>query len=301
MSVERCVTVMQRKGGVGKTAIVANTGGMAAAAGARVLLIDLDPQGNLARDLGFPRDSGEDLLTSFVTAAPMPVIKEVRTNLDVVPGGPAIGDVAALFASRVQRGSAGFGEVLESKLAAIADDYDLILIDTPPGDQIIVDGVLHTATSVIIPTRSDDGSIDGVEGVASLFATAHEHNPQLRLAGILLFGINSQSRRLARDVRNTLADIVGDAAPIFNTVIRYHETAAVDARRRGLLVHELKQAAKADKVSRIDALKAGERPVDSLYAQSPDALADNYREFTEEMLKRIAELEEERNPEEASA
>lgn len=297
MSIERCTAIAQGKGGVGKTSVVGNVGGMAAASGARVLLIDLDPQGNLARELGYEPGTGEDLLNSLLTAAPLPVMSNVRENLDVVPGGPAVGDLAAIFGARESRGAERLDTVLEGKLTAIAEEYDLILIDTPPGDRIIVEAALSTSVAVVIPTRSDESSIDGVERIAERFLSVRQRNPELRLAGVLLFGINSRSRRIERDVRNSLAGIIGEAAPIFSTIIRYHEAAAVDARKRGLLVHELKQASKADKTSRIEALKSGEKPVDGLYAQDPSLLADNYRDFAKELLERVMQLEQEREAE----
>lgn len=297
MSIERCVSVAQGKGGVGKTSATANVAGMAAASGLRVLVIDLDPQGNIARELGFEPDTGEALFNSFLTSAPLPLLKNVRENLDVVPGGEIVGDAPAVFGAREQRGAEGLDTVLETKLSAIANDYDLILIDTPPGDRILVEAALSASVAVVIPTRSDEASIDGVERVASRFIAVRERNPNLRLAGVLLFGINSRSRRIERDVRSSLSGIVGDAAPIFNTIIRDHQAAAVDARKRGLLVHELKQASKADKTARIQALKSGEKPVDGLYAQDPTLLAENYKEFTKELLQRVGELEQEREAE----
>lgn len=297
MSIERCVSVAQGKGGVGKTSATANVAGMAAASGLRVLAVDLDPQGNLSRELGFEPDTGESLFNAFLTSMPLPLLKNVRENLDVVPGGEAVGDAPAVFGAREQRGAEGLDAVLETKLAAIADDYDLILIDTPPGDRILVEAALSASVAVVIPTRSDEASIDGVERVAARFVAVRKRNPNLRLAGVLLFGINSRSRRIERDVRNSLSGIVGDSAPIFHTIIRDHQAAAVDARKRGLLVHELKQASKADKTARIQALKSGEKPVDGLYAQDPSLLADNYKEFTKELLQRVGELEQEREAE----
>src|SRR3546814_5541778 len=64
MSIHRTITVAQGKGGVGKTSLVSNIGGLTAAAGNRVLILDLDQQGNVARDLGYPPDTGDDLLTA---------------------------------------------------------------------------------------------------------------------------------------------------------------------------------------------------------------------------------------------
>lgn len=86
------VAVMNGKGGTLKTSVTANVGGLAAAGGYRVLLVDLDPQGNLARDLGYgPRsDAGAGLLMAMYQGGEPRRLK-VRENLDVVPGGGTVG------------------------------------------------------------------------------------------------------------------------------------------------------------------------------------------------------------------
>ncbi|MEI6623991.1 MAG: DUF6350 family protein, partial [Actinomycetes bacterium] len=81
------IAVMNGKGGVGKTSVVANLSALFAASGQRVLAVDLDPQGNLAEDLGHSDDDGKELAAAISTRrAPRPV-KGVRENLDVLPGG----------------------------------------------------------------------------------------------------------------------------------------------------------------------------------------------------------------------
>ena len=91
------------KGGVGKTSLSANCGGLAAAGGWRVLILDLDPQGNLARDLGYDVADGQDLLNALITGTEPPLLKDVRPGLDVVPGGPTLADIQGLmFSTRKQ-------------------------------------------------------------------------------------------------------------------------------------------------------------------------------------------------------
>lgn len=97
MGLARVVVVAQGKGGVGKTSLTANVAGLAALAGHRVLAVDLDQQGNLARDLGYEPGDGERLLQAVVAGQPVPVVPNVRPGLDVVPGGPATGDLLVLL------------------------------------------------------------------------------------------------------------------------------------------------------------------------------------------------------------
>ncbi|GMA37797.1 ParA family protein [Demequina litorisediminis] len=179
MAIARSVVVAQGKGGVGKTSVACNVAGLAAASGLRVLLVDLDPQGNVARDLGMERGSGNDLLMALMAGATPPIVKDVRGGLDVVPGGPDIADLTAMAMSRAMRGEPGLSKNLNQSLASIAGNYDLILIDTPPGEKMLVEAAFGCAAAVVIPTRSDDASIDGLERVAERFIAARDTNPDL--------------------------------------------------------------------------------------------------------------------------
>lgn len=293
MAISRTLVFGQGKGGVGKTTLTTNVGGLAAAAGLKVLIVDLDQQGNVARDLGFEPDSGDRLMSALVTGSPLPIIRDVRPGLDVVPGGPAVGDIAGLFQARAQRGGGDLADQLEKSLAAIAGEYSLIVIDTPPGDRIIVEAALTVASAVVIPTRMDEASIDGVSRLAERFVAVSDRNPQLRLAGVVLFAINSRTTRLERDVRDALRQILGDAAPVFETRIRHLDSAAADARRRGLLVHELEQAGVGDRAAILKALKAGEKPEGNLYARDTTGLATDFENLTHELLSKLAQIEEE--------
>lgn len=293
MAISRAIVFGQGKGGVGKTTLTTNVAGLAAAAGFRVLVVDLDQQGNVSRDLGFEPNDGEDLSRSLIANTPLPLIREVRPNLDVVPGGPAVGDLAAYFSSRTARGGSDLADVLESRIGEIAADYQLIVIDTPPGDRLIVEAALTVASAVVIPTRMDEASIDGVTRLAERFIAVSERNPNLRLAGVVLFAVQSRVTRLERDVRAALGEVLGDAAPVFETRIRHLDSAAADARRRGLLVHELEQAGREAKAGIFAALKAGEKPVHGLYASNTAGLAEDFQNLTHEIIARVAAIEEE--------
>lgn len=293
MAIARSVVVAQGKGGVGKTSVATNVAGLAAVAGLRVLVVDLDPQGNVARDLGLEPDSGQQLLSALVTGAPVPVTAAVRERLDVVQGGPEVADLAGLMYARASRGGTSLARTLAASLEAVAVNYDLIVIDTPPGEKVLVEAALGVAAAVLIPTRADDASLDGLARVAERFAAAREFNPDLRLAGVLLFAVGSRSRRLESGVRRSIENIIGAAAPIFESRVRHLESAAVDSRRAGLLVHELEGAAVADRRARLTALRAGQTPADGLLVRNAEGLAGDYESVTRELLTRLAEIEQE--------
>jgi chromosome partitioning protein len=306
MAIAQATAIEQGKGGVGKTTCVVNIAGLAARAGFRTLVVDLDPQGNTARDLGYPLGDGEPLFNAIRTGGPLPIMKNIRENLDVVPGGPALGDISGLSFGWHSRGDGDFGDRLEAALREVEADYDLILIDTPPGDRVIAEGALIAATSVIIPTRPDDASIDGVVRVAERFQAVSTRNPSLRLAGVVIFATNSRGQRVERKVREKLGDMLGGAAPVFESRIRYLESASVDARQNGLLVHELEDAVEQARGERLAAIREGRKPSSELFSSSGrrrndddkpatgvEGLAEDYQNLTQEILTVVGQIQRE--------
>jgi len=291
VGLSRVVVVAQGKGGVGKTSLTANVAGLAAVAGHRVLAVDLDQQGNLARDLGYEPGDGEELLGAVVGGRPVPVRRAVRPGLDVVPGGPAVGDLLGIAFARSGRGGRDLADLLYASLAPVVGEYDLVVVDTPPGERLLVEAALAVASYVVVPTRADDASLDGLERVAERCVAARHRNPGLALLGVCLFGVGSRSRRLTDSTREAIAEVLGGSAPVFEAQIRHMEAAAVDARRQGLLVHELEDAAAAALKGRLAALRARRRPADDLLTRDASALAGDYEALARELMSRIADLE----------
>jgi chromosome partitioning protein len=295
----RVVAIANGKGGVGKTTLTAGLAGQVAAAGRRVLVVDTDPQGNMGRDLGYGLQDGSSLALAITHGLPVAVSRGVRDRLDVVPGGPALWDVAAAFTSRGARGASlpGLRPALDRvRPEGTDEDYDLVLIDTPPGEPILQELVFVSSDYLIIPTRSDEASLDGLVVVAQRFAAARAVNPDLTLLGAALFGVRAGSTRLIKRVQSALNETLGGAAPVFATSIRYLESAAVDMRSRGLLPHELEQVHRGDKSLRIDRLRQGVRvdTRDSLLSRDSSAsrLARDYAELAQEVLAAIKQQED---------
>jgi cellulose biosynthesis protein BcsQ len=296
----RVIAIANGKGGVGKTSLTAGLGGLIAAAGYRVLVVDTDPQGNLRRDFGYDGGDGRNLALAIQHDMDLEVLRDVRTYLDVVPGGPALYDVPSAAVSRAMRQEPLPGlrpALLRVRPEAQHHDYDLVLIDTPPGEPVLQDIVFAASDYLIIPTRSDDASLDGLVVVAERFASARMTNPRLALLGVLLFGVRAGSKRLRNSVREALEDTLEGAAPVFESSIRYLESAAVDMRRRGLLPHELEQGQVEDRSRRLRRLRNGAAgPVggDDLLSRDASGLAGDYSALAREVLEIIAAAEADR-------
>jgi chromosome partitioning protein len=239
----RVIAIVNDKGGVGKTSIAANLAGQFAGAGYKTLVIDLNRQANLADDLGYrdadADDQGAGLLSGILTESPLTPTRDVRPQLDVVCGGARLEDLTPLMVSRLQhRGRRSF-RVLGDVLAPLAADYELVFIDCPPESTILSDLALAASRWVLMPTRSDLGGLVGMSLVAERFRLAREINPRLSLLGVVLFGTGSRSRAIHHEALEAIDRAFGGDSPRFQTIIRYAERTAQDARRLGKLAHEL--------------------------------------------------------------
>ncbi|HKC28976.1 MAG TPA: ParA family protein [Jatrophihabitans sp.] len=292
----RVVAIANAKGGVGKTSVAAGLAGLAARAGHRVLTVDADPQGNLSLDLGYPISDGQSLALAIQNGHQLSPLRGVRPNLDCIAGGSALFDIPATYVSRMARGQTmnGLRPALDMVTPdAPADEYDLVLVDTPPGEPVLQELVFHASDYLIIPTRSDEASLDGLVTVAHRFAATRHNNPSLRLLGVLLFGVRHGSTRLREGVRASLEEALEGAAPVFRTAVRYHESAAVDMRRHGLLPYELEQRHAAEKSARLARLHGGlpGKQADGLLSRDAAGLSADYAALAEEILAAIVELE----------
>src|SRR5664279_5248730 len=208
----RVVAIANGKGGVGKTSLATTLSGLAAAAGYRILLIDLDPQGNVGEDLGYTGsgtgDDGAGLVTALVAGSPIAVtLPGIRENVDVICGGERLDDLAGLLLSRHRRG-VPVTDVLAAPLADLLDrsDYDLVILDCPPGEPNLQLLALGAARWLVVPTRGDAASLKGMTRIAQRLVEARNHNPDLELLGVVLF------------------DIASSATPVSYTHLRAHET-----------------------------------------------------------------------------
>jgi len=296
----RAVAYLNGKGGVGKTSLTSNLSGLAAAAGYRVLVADLDPQGNLARDLGYRHDERNDLGRSLygavATGSPLQVITAVRPNLDVIPGGKLLREMTGALYSRGYSSGESTDKAVRDAIAPIAGNYDLIMLDCPPGEESLQRMALTAAQFVIIPTKSDSASLDGLLAVADLFTKVRAtSNPHVELLGVVLFGIGVGASRIAKDARDAVARDLGDPDLVFNARIRHVEGAAKNSRDLGRLAFEIEAdlpAAQKSRLQRLRSKEPGKHRADDdgpRLAASAPGLAEDYSHLAVEMINRIQE------------
>lgn len=214
----RIIAIANQKGGVGKTTTAINLGAGLATLGRRVLVVDLDPQGNASTGLGLEADQREyttyDLLLE--DASLDDVIYETR--IDNLMLSPATQDLSSADIEMVSNEKRSF--LLHDALRQAGIDkfkFDFILIDCPPSLSLLTVNAMVAANSILVPLQSE---FFALEGLSQLLLTVREirqtANPDLSIEGIVLTMYdrrNNLSLQVEEDARDNLGDLV------FQTVI----------------------------------------------------------------------------------
>jgi len=210
------LAIANQKGGVGKTTTTLNLGASLAVMGYRVLLVDLDPQGNCSTGLGIPRSarqvSSYDVLMGNASLSQAIVETPVK-NLQIVPATSDLSSIDLQLAgdkTRVGRIRAAFDHpALRS--------YDFLLLDCPPALNLLTVNALVGSDSVLIPLQCE---FFALEGITQLLNTIGEirsaSNSRLKTQGVVLT-MYDQRNNLTNDVEADVRETLGDL--VFKTVI----------------------------------------------------------------------------------
>lgn len=205
------MAITNQKGGVGKTSTTINVGAALAELGKRVLLIDMDPSGDLTTHAGIDLEDGDN--TSFeVLTEDVPIMEAVKTvhreetntSYDVLPADSALGDLADVLHGQTSR-----QKRLKSALDKVADAYDYVLIDTPPSVGLQIVNAMVAADSVIVPAQPHYLSLTAINAVSDTIQDVRDAglNKQLSINGIVMTNFDSRSRHhkdVAASIENAL-------------------------------------------------------------------------------------------------
>lgn len=211
----KIIAFANQKGGVGKTTTAINIGASLAAIRKRVLLIDLDQQGNAGTGLGFVRashcQSVYGVIMGTATAADN-ILTTAIPGLHIMPSTQALADAEVELLGMENREYR-----LRDALTPILEHYDYILLDCPPALGNITINALTTADSVIVPMQCEFYSLEGVQQLTgTIDAIRQSFNPGLHIMGVLLTMYdlrNSLTRAVEKEVRTAFGDVA------FKTVV----------------------------------------------------------------------------------
>ena len=230
----RTISVANQKGGVGKTTTAVNLSAALARTKRKVLLIDLDSQGNATSACGVAKNQHPTLYTSLFEDVPINnLVERCKEGFSMVPGGQ---DLIALEVGIRDQGKQGF---LTNQIKLIKDQYDFIIIDTPPTlNQLTLEALL-ASTGTIIPLQCEYYSLEGlsdlVKTISSLSETTNSKN---RVVGILRTMVDMRNN-LAREVSNELEKHFSQL--LLNTLIpRNVKLAEAPSFGRSALLHSPK-------------------------------------------------------------
>lgn len=209
------IAVANQKGGVGKTTTVVNLGGYIAQRGKRVLLIDMDPQGNAATCVGVSKRALQHTISDVLTGAlpaQQAIVPTRRARFDLLPATPELAGAALRLADLPERDLQ-----LRKVLAPLQNMYDYMLIDCPPSLGLLTINGLAASDQVVIPLQCEYLALEGLAQLKQTIDAVRTHlNPSLHIGGVVMTmydGRANLARQVVAEVRRFFPHRV------FNTLI----------------------------------------------------------------------------------
>jgi chromosome partitioning protein len=212
---QRTVAIVNQKGGVGKTTTAINLAASLALSGAKILLIDADPQGNSSSGVGISRSDSDLTLYEVLSGScsiSQATLATVIEDLFLVPSS-----IDLLGAEIELVGKEGREKILSDALSDIKNDYRYIIIDCPPSLGVLTLNSLVAADSLLVPVQCEYYALEGLSLLTRTIQLVQgAFNPDLELEGILLTMFDTRNN-LAHQVSEEVKKHFGDK--VYETVI----------------------------------------------------------------------------------
>ncbi|MBU3829792.1 MAG: AAA family ATPase [Candidatus Limosilactobacillus merdavium] len=209
------IALANQKGGVGKTTTSVNLGACLADDGKKVLLIDLDPQGNATSGLGIDKkdieESVYDVLINDVDLKDV-ILKSSHKGLDIVPTTIALSGAEVELTNLMARETR-----LKDAFGDVKDEYDYILIDCPPSLGLLTINAFTACDSILIPVQSEYYALEGLSQLLNTIKLVRKHfNSDLKIEGVLLTMYDKRTN-LGQQVNAEVKKYFGDQ--VYDTII----------------------------------------------------------------------------------
>ncbi|HEY0103393.1 MAG TPA: ParA family protein [Brevundimonas sp.] len=213
----RVLAVSNQKGGVGKTTTAINLGTALAAIGEKVLIVDMDPQGNASTGLGVPRETRRVTIYDVIVDGRSVDESAVQTTVPGLHILPADADMSGveIELSQADRRSFRLRDALAGQGAEGQTRYDYVLIDCPPSLNLLTLNAMAAADAVLVPLQCEFFALEGLTQLMKTIEMVRQSlNPTLEIQGLVLTMYDRRSAlsgQVANDVRSHFGDKVYEA------------------------------------------------------------------------------------------
>lgn len=211
----RIIAIANQKGGVGKTTTTINLSACLAEKKQRVLVVDVDPQGNTTSGLGIDKDNLENTVYELILGEEeleQCIVKDAVDNLDVLPSNVNLAGAEIDLIGIDER-----EYILKKTLQKVQDNYDFIIIDCPPSLTMLTVNAMTAADTVLVPIQCEYYALEGLSQLMHTINLVKERlNPDLEMEGVVFTMYDARTNLSLQVVENVKANL---NQTIYKTII----------------------------------------------------------------------------------